>query len=231
VSLEDLPEDPFALDPVKGTIILAVGAKGTGKSVFTRRLYLTWPYDKLAIDVNGDADPGEDAERLHELGTSFPVRHEITGPPKPRNLHYRADPGSPTYRQDLDKALGMALRPSDRKVLVWCDEFGEVSQANRTQPNARRLLMQSRHYGPVSALFACPRPMNIDPLAISQADGIAIYNLPNPRDRQKLAENMGLEPAELDEAWRTNRTRGKHAFLYWHQPSATLIDCPPLPYP
>lgn len=228
---DELPDDPFAIDPDKGAIMLAVGTKGCGKSHFARRLYNAYPHDKLAVDVNGDADPGPSAEKVTDLTTAFPVRHELTGPPKPRNLHYRANPASATYRQDLDKAIGMALRPSDRKCLLWLDEFGEVSQVNRTQPNTRTVLMQSRHYGPVSALFCCPRPMNIDPLAISQADGIAIFNLPNPNDRKRLAENMGLDPAELEEAWVENRRRGKHAFLYWHQPSATLLDCPPLPYP
>jgi hypothetical protein len=196
-----------------------------------RRLYRSWRYDKLSIDVNGDAEPGENAEPLRDLSTSFPVKHELIGPPPARNLHYRADPGSPTYRQDLDKAVGMALRPSDRKVLLWLDEVGEVSQVNRTQPNLRRLLMQSRHYGPVSALLAGPRPMNIDPLCVSQADHIYIYNLPNPKDRQRLAENMGYPPDELEEAWVRNRARGPHAFLFWHAPSSTLLECPPLPYP
>jgi hypothetical protein len=229
--VSELPEDPFALVPDEGSIILCVGKKRSGKSVFARRLYRSWTGDKLVIDVNGEAEPGEDAEPLHELTTSFPVRHEIVGPPKPRNLHYVADPGSPTYRQDLDKAIGMALRPRDRKVLLWCDEWGEVSRVNRTEPNAQRLMMQSRHYGPVSALLCCPRPKNIDPLSIGQADGIAIYNVPNEDDRKTLAGNMGVDYREFEDQFRENRTRGPHAFLYWHAPSSTLIDCPPLPYP
>lgn len=231
MSADELPDDPFALDPHKGTIVLLVGKKGSGKSVAARRLYRAWSGNKLAVDVNGDADPGSDAEKLHELSTSFPVRHELTGPPRPRNLHYRADPGSPTYRNDLDKAVGMALRPSDTPTLLWLDEVGEVSQVNRTQPNLRRLLMQSRHYGPVSALLCGPRPKNIDPLCVSQADHVYVYNLPNPADRARLAENMGVDPGELETAWVANRARGPHAFLFWHAPSATLLDCPPLPYP
>lgn len=231
MTADELPDDPFALDPSRSTVVLAVGKKGSGKSVAMRRLYRAWPRDKLAVDVNGDAEPGPDAEKLHELSTSFPVRHELTGPPPARNLHYRADPGSPTYRQDLDKAVGMALRPSDRPCLLWLDEVGEVSQVNRTQPNLRRLLMQSRHYGPVSALLAGPRPKNIDPLCVSQADHVYVFDLPNPEDRRRLAENMGVAPAELEDAWVRNRARGRYAFLFWHAPSSTLLECPPLPYP
>jgi hypothetical protein len=230
---EELPEDPFALDAETGTIVLAVGKKRSGKSVFARQLYKAWPYDKLVIDPTGDADPGEDAERLRpeEITNRFPVRHELNGPAKPRNLHYRADPGSPTYRQDIDRVIGMALRPRDRKTLLWVDEWGEVSQVNRTQPNARRLMMQSRHYGPVSAILCCPRPKHIDRLSISQADGIAIYAVPDFEDRRTLAANMGYDPKEFEAEYADNRARGTHSYLFWHAPSETLFNCPPLPYP
>lgn len=222
--------DGLDLDPSRSTIVLCVGKKGSGKSHAARRLYRAWPKDKLVIDITGDAEPGEDAERVHDLPTSFPVQYDMDRPHF-RNLHYRADPGSPTYRDDLDRAAGLALRPSDRSCLLWIDEVGEAFPVGKPAPNMRRLVMASRHYGPASALCCGPRPMHIDPLLVSQADFIYIFDLPNPRDRERLAENMGYPPAELEAAWTGNRARGKHAFLLWCAEAGVLLDCPPLPYP
>ena len=42
-------------DPMKPMIVSAWGRKGSGKSTFNRRLFRSYPFDKLAIDVNGDA--------------------------------------------------------------------------------------------------------------------------------------------------------------------------------
>ena len=65
MSAEDVDEDfPVVLDPTKPMIISAWGRKGSGKSVFNRRIYQSWPFDRLAIDVNGNAEPGPDAERV-----------------------------------------------------------------------------------------------------------------------------------------------------------------------
>lgn len=222
---------PVVLDPSKPAIISAWGRKGSGKSTFARRLYQSWPYDKLAIDVNGDAEPGEDAERVTlPLPTKFP-----TGTPgmgerrKPRNLHFRADPGSATYTDDLDRAVGMALFPQALKTLVWCGEVGEfMPNAGSTKPHMRRLLMQNRHYA-ATALFDGPRPAHVNPLVIGQSDLVAVYHLPNPDDRERVAKTIGYPAArfhvECDETFR----RGKYWFLLWVSESHQLYRCAPLP--
>lgn len=229
-----LPDNPFELDPRRGTIISAFGRKGSGKTVFNRRLWRSWPYDALAIDVNGDADPGEGVERLHhdQLAPRFPVRHGLEGR-EHRKLVYRADPGSATYEQDLDRAIGMTLYPSDNPTLVWIGEVGEVSKGRRTRGNMRRLTMQSRHYGPMCVLFDGPRPCDIEPLVYLQSDGIAEYELPRADDREKMAELMGFDNlAEHDEAWTDNRrANGEFSFLFFHAPSGIVLACPPVPYP
>jgi hypothetical protein len=232
-NVEELPEDPFALDPRRGTIVCAFGKKEAGKSVFARRLWRAWPYDAVGIDVNGDIDAGEHAEKLHDLPARFPVDRPIAGERKYRKLIYRADPGSATEEHDIDRAIGLALHPSDNPTLLWLDEVGEVSRPNRTKGNLRRLLMQSRHYGPVSALLCGPRPANIDKLCYLQADGIAEYELPDPEDREKMARLMGFDSLrEHDEVWRDNRARnGPYSFLYLHAPSGVVLACPPLPHP
>ncbi len=197
-------------------------------------MFRSWPYDKLCIDVNGNAEPGPDAERitLEQVGRRFPAPPAPMpgGPaPGPRNLHWRADPGSPTYDDDLDRAVGMALFPQAHRTLVWCGEVGEfMPSAQRTRPHMRRLLMQNRHYS-ASVLFDGPRPANVNPLVLAQSDVVAIFTLPNPDDRERIAKEIGYEPkrfhAECAETWR----RGDHWFLLWVTKEHALYRCPPLP--
>jgi hypothetical protein len=230
--VEDLDEDfPLALDPTKPMVITAWGRKGSGKSVFNRRIYESWPYDKLCIDVNGNAEPGEDAERI---GTPLPQRFPEGMAPlgerrRPaRNLHFRAHPGSSSYREDLDLAVGLALFPQDHRTLLWAGEVGELMPNGRPGPHMRTVLMQNRHYK-VTALFDGPRPVYVDPLVLAQSDLVAVYHLPNPSDRERIAKEVGYPPkrfhAECEETWR----RGKHWFLLWHAETHRLYRCPPLP--
>ena len=227
----DVDDDfPVDLDPARPLIASAWGRKGSGKSVFNRRLYASWPFDKLAIDVNGDAAPGPDADRVSvPLPSKFPTGVPTLGERrKPRNLHYRADPGSPTYADDLDRAVGMALFPQAHRTMVWCGEVGEMMPNGRAGPHMRRLLQQNRHYA-ISALFDGPRPVFVDPLVLAQSDLVACYQLPNPDDRKRIADSIGYPPqrfhAECEETWR----RGKFWFLLWVQAHHQLYRCAPLP--
>lgn len=221
------------IDPTREFIISAFGRKRAGKTWFTRRLFDSYPFDKLCIDVNGEADPTCEVEKITApLPTKWPaVRPGLPGEhrPKYRALYYRADPGSDTYDDDLDRAVGLALNPADRHTLVWCGEIGEfMPTANRTRPHMRRLLMQNRHYA-ASVLFDGPRPVNVNPLVLTQSDYVAIYDLPNPNDRDRVAETIGFKPqlfdAECDETFR----RGPHWFLLWDAEQHVLYRCPPLP--
>jgi len=216
---------PALLDPTLSSLILLVGRKGSGKSVIARNLYRSYPFDKLAVDVNGDAEPGPDAELIRAPLPRFPIGEDG----RPRNLHYRADPGSATYRDDLDRAIGMALYPADLLCMVWLDEIGEVTTGNTTPPHLRRLLMQSRHHGPCSALMCGPRPKDINPLCVSQADRIYIFDLPNPMDRQRLAENMGYPPARLNAELEETLRRGKFWHLMYDAATHTMFRMPPVP--
>lgn len=224
---------PVVIDPARPMIISAWGRKGSGKSTFNRRLYESWPWDKIAIDVNGDADPGPDAERI---GLPLPSRFPDApagvlgeGPRRPRNLHFRADPGSPTYDEDLDRAVGMALFPQQRRTLVWAGEVGEfMPSAHSTGPHMRRLLQQNRHYH-ATALFDGPRPAHVNPLVIGQSDLVAVYHLPNPDDRERIAKTIGYPAARFHEECETTFRRGKYWFLLWVAEEHQLFRCPPLP--
>lgn len=227
VDIEVLP----AFDPERPQIYSAWGRKGSGKSHFNGRLFQSWPYDKLAIDVNGDAYTGPNAVKVKELRHRFPdAPRQLDGSgSKYQSLVYEADPGSATYSDDLDRAVGMALMPQDRKVLVWCGEVGEFTPtAQKTRPHLRRLLMQNRHYQ-TSALFDGPRPMNVDPLILAQSDWVAVFDLPNPADRERIASTIGYPPKRFTEECDRTFRRGDHWFLLWDARGHVLYRVAPLP--
>lgn len=215
------------IDTSSNQVVLCVGRKGSGKSEAARMLYRHWPgADRIVIDTHGDAHPGAGARRLTgEPPAKLPARGDDG---KPLNLHYVANPTSATYRDDLDRAVRMALFPRDRRTLLWIDEIGEVTQTNRTPPHLRLALQQGRHYS-CSTLMCGPRPIAIDPLCLQQADRVLVYDLPNPADRRRVAETIGWPPGEFDEACRTVRRRGKFWFLTYVAGEHQLYLCPPLP--
>lgn len=216
---------PGQLDPAKNFIVSAFGRKGSGKTTFNRQLFRSYPHAKLCIDVNGEADPGPASERIRSTSNHMPTPRK--GEP-PANLHYVADPGSASYREDLDAAVGMAMYPADQPSLVWCGEVGELTTGSKTGPHLRRLLMQSRHYR-TSALFDGPRPMDIDKLVIAQADLVVVFDLPDPADQERVAQVIGWAPkkfrAECDETFR----RGQYWHLIYDSRKKRMFRCPPLP--
>jgi hypothetical protein len=229
-----------ALNDGKPKIISVWGRAGSGKSVFNRRLYHSWAGDKLAIDVNGNAEPGEDAERISrdEISSRWPQQPlELGERRRPRNLWFRADPGSATYVDDLDRAVGMTLFPQDRPTMLWAGECGEMMPNGKTGPHMRRLLQQNRHHR-VTALLDGPRPVYVNPLVLSQSAFVAIYHLPNPNDRKRVAESIGYPARRLEveheETQRRNAAAKKKGephfwFLFWHRDGHQMYRMAPLP--
>lgn len=224
-----MTEHPFpAIDPDKNQIILAVGRKGSGKSAWAYEVFRNWPgIDKFVIDPHGDADPGADigTVTVPKLPTELPMpqrkgEHTVT--------RWVANPASPTYREDLDRAVGLGLFPRSRRMLLWIDEAGEVFPSNRTGPNARVLLQQSRHYA-TSAILCCPRPVTIDPLCLAQADRVVMYDVPNPSDVDRMAASIGLEPKVLSATLNETRARGPYWYTMYDAREHTLYRCPPIP--
>lgn len=215
------------LDPNRNQIIGVFGRKGSGKSVFAREVFRSWPaVDKLVIDPTGDADPGADigSRTVSDLPREMPKGTDE----QPVVLRWIASPQSPTYADDLDRAVSLSLFPKDRPSLLWVDEAAEVFPANRLGPNARTLLHQSRHWH-ASAIIAGPRPYNLDPLVLSQADRVVMYDVPHPRDRERLAANIGWEPRRLAAELDATRAYGPYWFLMYVSEQHTLYRCPPLP--
>lgn len=223
---EAVPFPP--IDPDRNQIVLCVGRKGSGKSVHARELFRGWPnVDRLVIDPTGDADPGADLEQII-------VRDQVPAQmPRDKDgahvlVRYIANPSSPTYLDDLDRAVGLALFPKDRRTVMWIDEAGEVFPANKTGPNGRTFLHQSRHWN-ASAVLCCPRPMHIDPLCLAQADRVVMYDVPNPADRERIAGAIGWPPRKLAHELDETRRAGRHWFLLYDADEHTLYRCPPLP--
>ncbi|MDR6212166.1 DNA helicase HerA-like ATPase [Nocardioides zeae] len=220
--------EPFpAIDPDLNSIIAIFGRKGSGKSVFARELFRGWPaIDKLVIDPTGDADPSlpDQVELRGRLPEHLPAPKQRGGYVTAR---YVANPASESYRDDLDRAVALALFPKNRRTLLWIDEAGEVFPANRTGPHARTLLQQSRHWW-TSAILCTPRPISIDPLVLSQADRVVMYDVPHPRDRERLAGSIGIEPRILNAELDATRARGPHWFLMFDAREHALYRCPPL---
>lgn len=214
------------VDPSKNQIMLFVGRKGSGKSAAAREHFRDWPgADRLVIDVNGDADPGDDLQALtlHGPLVQLPPR---TDERVPAVFRWIADPQAATFAEDIDKAIGASLFPRDRRMVVWVDEAGEAFPANRTGPHGRTLLHQSRHFN-ASAILCCPRPKGIDPLCLAQADRVLMFDVPSPLDRQRLADGIGINPAKLAAELEVTKKRGPHWSLMYHAEEHQLYRVPP----
>ena len=208
------------LDADRPTFISIFGKKGTGKSVLARRLWDTWPGDELCIDVTADALGPRDVQATYNADVPdfwpMPTRED-----EPVRIRYVPDPKSPTYYDDMDRAVGLALkRPGS---LVWIDEIGIVSRVNRSGPNLSHLLHQGRHKR-MSALMCGPRPINVDPLVLAQSDYVYIFKLPNPNDRQRIAAECGIDPKTMDAAV---HALGPHEYLRYD--GDELVHFPPIP--
>lgn len=215
-----------AIDPQQNQIIAFFGRKGSGKSAAAREHFRHWPAtDRLIIDINGDADPGDDLEQIMLRGplVQLPPRRD---PRVPELYRWIADPKSPSFHEDVDKAIGAALFPRERKVLLWIDEAGEAFPANRTGPNGRLFLHQSRHFD-VSGLLCGPRPKGLDPLAYAQADRVVMFDVPSPLDRQRLAETIGIPATVLSTEMDTTKRRGAHWSTMYHAHEHRMYRVPP----
>jgi hypothetical protein len=215
-------------DPRQSLFIFASGKKGSGKSHLARAWFDSYPFDRMVIDPTNDVRTD-----LRADGVEFVDLDQDTLPVKfPASLDENKpyvtcvlapDMGSATAVDDMDRAVGLCLR--DRPTLLWCDEFGSLTTSHKTPPNTRRSLHHGRHHF-LTLIIACPRPSQIDPLAISQSDLCYTFRTPNKYDRERIANEIGFNEAEFTAI-------NNDLQLHWH----TLYDArddqlsvmPPLP--
>jgi len=200
-----------------------LGRKGSGKSVLARRFWDTYPYDELVIDPHGEfTDP--DARTLHddELGTNaWPAAREFGDRNRRVKLRYIPDMGSKSRTDNLDRAVGMAF--NHRRCHLLIDEIVLLTRANSTPPYMARALHMGRHRH-LSLTMCGPRPVDVDPLVISQADYLYVFQLPHPLDRQRVAAVIGYPPNAFDAAV---AGLGRYEYLRWD--GDELIHFPPVP--
>lgn len=217
------------IDPHKSAFIDVFGRKGSGKSVLARHIFTSYPKDRLVVDITGD----EHLEHVPNVKTirdplpgSWPVDFNVLGPSKVRQtLRYVPDAGLPTYRENLDAAVGLAYQHRD--CLAWLDEVGALTKGNRTGPWFMRALHQGRHQG-LSLLMCGPRPVDIDPLVLSQADLIYVFQMPHPHDRERVAAAIGWPPKEFGTI--VDGLERYH-YLEYNALTQELTQYPPLPTP
>lgn len=229
------------LDPGLAIIVSAFGKKRSGKSIVGLMLFRQYPYDKIVIDVAGDDGPvGPDVIELHgtaeDLPRTWPEHLRKDGPdghPLPMTLRYVPDPGSPTEQEDMDAVVGLAMAHGKKTghcgLLVH--EVGRLTKANKTPPHTRRFLMHNRHHH-VTGFLMGPRPQDIDTLVLAQSDLVYIFEMPNPRDRERVAGTVGWPPRDFDEAV---HGLGPHEYLLFdaneEKPEAGQDDQRLLHYP
>jgi hypothetical protein len=215
------------IDPDRSNIVCAIGTKGSGKSEALRTIFNTWPYDRVVIDVTGDARPVDPATVV----MTAPVPSQLPAAAEGQarvTAWVRLDPRRPSYADDQDDALGLALYPRHRNTVAWVDEYAQMATANKWGPNLALALQSSRHYH-MSMLLAFQRPKTIPVLTLTQADRVFIFDVPIKTDREYIANNIGFEPARFEQRWQETMARGGHSFLLWDGKQKVLIGCPPLP--
>lgn len=210
------------IDPRKPLIVTVLGRKGTGKSILAAGFWDSYPYDEICLDVTRDAVVGPGCNYVHELPGRFPAPDTEAGRTRTK-LVYQPDPGSATYDEDLDRAVSLALENPRGKCLLWIDERGEFTV--RPGPGMRRALNQSRHWG-LSILSCGPRAVQFDPLLLSNADYLFIFDLPGVHDRKRVADTIGVAEGSLSEAI---FALPEHGYLRWDASRRSMVEFPPLP--
>lgn len=224
------------IDTNRGVIASCFGKKHSGKSVLALVMFMAYPRDKLVIDIAKDDGPtGPDIIQWDKLTCDeFPREwpEHLRVDEKPMTIRYVPDPGSSTVLEDIDAAIALVMSHEHCAVLVH--EIGVAAPAGRTQPHMRRMLMHNRH-AKVTAFFCGPRPKTIDPLVLAQSDLVYIFELRNPDDRKRVAEDIGWDPREIDALV---HDLGPHEYLRFDanepkpedgQPDMRLTAWPPLP--
>lgn len=231
-----MPEEGSGrLDPRKSYFITVLGKKGYGKSTIAAWLFDSYPYDRIVVDTTGDVGLKDGWTNI--VG-ALPDRWPIDLDGKRQTLRWVPDPTSATYRDDLDRAVGLAFQHGQRKghCGLWFEEVHEVAASNRTGPHMRRALRQGRHAN-LTMIVTDIRPITCDPLITAQADFVYCCRLPNPDDRATVAKNIGWdlkEPIEELDGQTIDQVLGslpKYEYARYDAGDDELVLFPPLPAP
>lgn len=222
----------------QGIIATCFGKKRSGKSVMGRVLFDAYPYDRVVISANPTdgphADPERDVFTLHGTVDTLPEKwpEDLRREGRRMTLRFEPDTGSPTMLEDCDHVLGMIRRHGHTGLLVH--EVGLIAPVNRVPPNMKRLLHTNRHDG-ISMILCGPRPINVDPLVLGQADLVYAFEMPIKADRARVAETVGWDVNDFSAAI---DDLGRHEYLLFDanlekpaegEEDRRLIHCDALP--
>ncbi len=226
------PEGRRGHDPSKPVQVAVVGKKGSGKTELAFMLWDSYPYDRVLVDPNGDIKV--DDPDLEELDPSLPIPARFPAerldelrpadrPRKRRTLRLIPDPSAPDFLEQMDRAVALAY--GHRRTGLLFDEAHEGAPSSRTPPHMRRALRQGRHHH-LTMILATPRPITVDPLVLSQADWVYVFKLPGPNDRRRVADTIGWDPKDFDDAV---HALGPFEYLRYDAARDDLAHFPPLP--
>lgn len=215
--------------------LVIVGPKGSGKSVLARTFFEQFPGDRAVLDPTGDVAAALPEDFFRDVPPGY------RGPFPKRDDERRATirgqyrRSSRTYHEDMDHFIAMTLehgRRTKRPVLLWIDEAGRVATRNKTLPHKLEAQEEGRH-AHLFQIDCFPRPSNMEPLLVLQADYVYAFALPSPIDRQRLADLAGVDPRTFDEAMRSMPDYG-YLRIDTRAPinsDRRLVVFPPLPEP
>jgi hypothetical protein len=204
------------------------GRKGSGKSELAWTLWESWPYDRMLIDITGDVGRDHPDPHTHDLPTPPPARWPayLREHDEDRlSLRYVPDMVQDTWLDDIDRLIGMSYEHG--LCLLWVDDAGVVVPNGLPMPHARRTLHMGRHRDQYS-MWTMPRPSGIDPLVWGNADVTYIFDLPNPADRNRVADVAGVDRKTL-----ASGIDGlpDHGYLRHIAQRKELVEFPPIPLP
>jgi len=222
------------LDPSKGMIFTCLGKKRSGKSKMGLLIFESYPYDRVVIDINGTDGPHHDVIELTGTAEDLPVDwpEHLRQDGKRMTLRYHPDMGSPTWRDDVDTVVGMTYRAGRKMILIH--ETGLVAPVQKTRPHMMRLVQSNRHRQ-ITAVFCAPRPATMETLVVDQADMVFVFELPNRRDRERVADGIGWD---RDDFHLAVAELGPHEYLRADlnmpkpepgEPDLRLVSVPALP--
>ncbi len=189
-----------------------VGTTGSGKSHLCRVLSLAAPRPLLIIDPRDST--------LTEVPGAATFR-DPNNPPAADIARFV--PNDPYDLDAYNDLYGRVLASGPR--FVWCDEAGIVFPVRSTPRAVRTLLVQGRKER-IGHLACHTRPRELDVNLLAQAQHVVIFALPVPDDRRRVAELVGIPPAQLDELL---AGLPKFGFLWWRLEDRVLIVFDPLP--
>jgi hypothetical protein len=248
----DVVSDPFRIDPIKGAYIASFGPKGYGKSEFITRYTIAYPFNGLLMDLTTDVDPQHHFTRpitqeLHYLASEleglkgkslegldeFRAKVREAWMPEGRPVKYRY---VPQFHQDgwlerSDLYIGLAYLVG--RVFIHLDEIDDEAPVNNT-PRWTRLALRLGRHEQLSMGMAGPRPSEISPLVLNQADLVTIHGQLHELDVKRMAKQLHLKDAELlglIEGLQSEDRDGVvvHEYIAFVKRTRELLIMPPLP--